>query len=63
MFTLALGALGGAWPGRETLAALGEAGAVAKRRMLGSRLALPAWFPMVLRALLGATALFVELTG
>ncbi len=64
MLLLALAPLASDVPVRAAqLAELARVGADAKKRMLGSRLALPTWLPMLLRALIGTMALLVELDG
>lgn len=45
----------------EQLSELARIGMEAKKKMLGSRLPFPVWMPLTLRALIGSTALFIEL--
>ncbi len=45
----------------EQLSELARIGAEAKKKMIGSRLPFPVWMPLTLRALIGSTALLIEL--
>jgi hypothetical protein len=45
----------------ETLARVHRTSAEAKAQAIGRRVALPPWLPLLLRALVGALALLVEL--
>jgi predicted unusual protein kinase regulating ubiquinone biosynthesis (AarF/ABC1/UbiB family) len=45
----------------EQLSELARIGTEAKKKMIGSRLPFPVWMPLTLRALIGSTALLIEL--